>query len=127
MFRLFRTNLLYVRIRRDAFDIRNIDTDQRNIARSLSGFSSERLLIANFSEAESTLLSGIRELPQPGRSVAWRACILFHPLELVDGGISQVEDRVLRELAAAAGASRCAICTGPDLTDGQVRDRLSAL
>lgn len=122
--RLFRKTLLYVRIRRDAFDIRNVETDQRHRSRSLSGFSSERLLIADFNAAESTLLEAIKALLQPGLLGASPDCILMHPLELISGGVSPVEERVLRELAAAAGARRCEICTGPELTDDQVRQRL---
>jgi hypothetical protein len=119
---LFQNTILYVRIRKDQFDIRNLSTDQRTIARSLNGFSSERLLIANFNEAEATLMKAVKELPKPGLFPSPPAFILMHPLEIISGGISQVEDRVLRDLAA-----RCArasdVWVGADLSDAEVLQR----
>ena len=72
------------------------------------GFSSERLLIANFNETAATLMKAVKELPKPGLFPSPPAFILMHPLAIISGGLSQVEDRVLRDLAATC--ARAATC-----------------
>ena len=119
---LFQNTILYVRIRKDQFEIRNLATDPRTVARSLNGFSSERLLIANFSEAEATLMKAVKELATPGLFQSPPSFILMHPLEIISGGLSQVEDRVLRDLAAIC-CRRSDIWVGPELSDEEVAQR----
>ena len=119
---LFQRTILYVRIRRDEFDIRNPGTDQRTITRSLNGFSSERLLIANFSEAEATFIKAVKASSASGMLASPAAFILMHPLEIISGGLSEVEDRVLRDLAARCGRS-CGIWLGAELSDEEVLQR----
>jgi rod shape-determining protein MreB and related proteins len=51
--------------------------------------------------------------------------LLLHPLELVEGGLSQIEDRVLRELAVGAGAKKAMIWIGAELSDGEVSAKLT--
>ena len=86
--------------------IRNLATDQCTIARSLQGFSSECLLIGNFTEAEATLVKAVKELQKPGLFQTPPDFVLLHPLEIISGGINEVEDRVLRDLAASCSRSR---------------------
>jgi rod shape-determining protein MreB len=119
---LFQPTILYVRIRKNQFDIRNLATDQRSIARSLNGFSSERLLIANFSEAEATLAKAVKEMAKPGLFQSPPSFVLMHPLEIISGGISEVEDRVLRDLAAICGRSGD-VWVGDELSDEEVVKR----
>ena len=119
---LFQTITLYVRIRKDQFDIRNPATDQRTIARSLQGFSTERLLIGNFTEAEATLMKAVKELQKPSLFQSPPGFLLLHPLEIISGGLSQVEDRVLRDLAATCGRS-CDVWMGDELSDEEVLER----
>lgn len=47
-------------------------------------------------------------------------------LEKVEGGLSQVEERVLMERAAGAGAQQTLIWTGEPLSDAQVLEKLKA-
>jgi rod shape-determining protein MreB len=49
--------------------------------------------------------------------------LLMHPMEKTEGGLSQVEERILQELALGAGARRAVIWVGQALTDQQVRDK----
>jgi len=86
------------------------------------GFSSERLLIANFNEAAATLMKAVKELPKPGLFPSPPAFILMHPLAIISGGLSQVEDRVLRDLAATCARS-CDVWMGDELSDEEVLER----
>lgn len=115
---------LYLRIRRHGFELRLLDPPCMQAATSLSGFSSARLLIGGFSEALRTLEQGVREL-QASASVQLRgADLLLHPLELVEGGLSEVEERVLRDLVVGLGPRSVVIWLGPDLGDDEVQERL---
>ena len=119
---LFQSTTLYIRIRKDQFDIRNPATDQRTIARSLQGFSTVRLLIGNVTEAEATLVKAVKELQKPGLFQSPPGFVLLHPLEIISGGISPVEDRLLRDLAASCSRS-CDVWVGDELSDEQVLER----
>lgn len=47
--------------------------------------------------------------------------ILMHPMEQIEGGVTQVEDRVFRELALGSGASKAAVHVGPSLSGEAVK------
>lgn len=66
-------------------------------------FSTERLLIGNFDTALECLKLGVEKLGVAGffkRNPEWS----IYPMCLVSNVLSQVEDRVLRELVVSAGA-----------------------
>jgi len=44
---------------------------------------------------------------------------------MIEGGLSEVEERALREVAMAAGASKVVVWVGHELSDAEVRDMLS--
>ena len=83
--------------------IRNLATDQCTIARSLQGFSSECLLIGNFTEAEATPVKAVKELQKPGLLQTSPAFTLLHPLEIISGS--------------------CDLWVGDELSDEQVLER----
>ena len=47
--------------------------------------------------------------------------LLANPIE---GGLSEVEERALREVAIGAGASKGVVWVGHELSDAEVRDKL---
>jgi hypothetical protein len=49
----------------------------------------------------------------------------MHPTELVEGGLSQVEERVLLELPRAGGAWKVVVHVGPVLDDAGVNQKLN--
>ena len=63
---------------------------------------------------------------ESGNELEVEANLPFTTEEMTDGGLSQVEDRALREVATAAGASRVAVWTGHILRDDEVKEKLSA-
>ena len=111
---------IYVQIFADRFVVKNIDSGAtRTVRRDLS-FASPRMLIADFTTAENQLKEGVKAVHRGLRAPH----VLMHPMELIDGGVTQVEHRVFRELATGAGASRVAVHTGPPLSGDGVRDAI---
>jgi rod shape-determining protein MreB len=81
------------------------------------------MLVGNFTHAEALLKKAVRQVlshsifrPAP--------TILMHPLEKLEGGLSQIEERVLREMALGAGARKVVLWTGQALSDDEVTDKL---
>ncbi|WNC68368.1 rod shape-determining protein MreB [Thalassotalea nanhaiensis] len=81
---------------------------------SINPFSHPRFLLNNFYVAEKILQHAIYTLigkfalrPAP--------TVVIHPMEKLEGGLSQIEDRAFRELAVGAGAYEVIIYTGSPL------------
>ena len=108
---------LYVQIRTDEFLVRDLERKSERRAIAEKPFSTQRLLIGEFPEAEATFK---RALADTWRERWLRAApvMLMHPLEKLEGGLAGVERRALIELALGQGARRAAIVRiGPVLDD----------
>jgi hypothetical protein len=115
---------LYIRVARNRFDIRKVSGEAASEAVSPSEpFSTSRLLVGQLSLAERYLSEGIRKV-LPRKWVKLNPVVLMHPVEMTEGGLSEVETRVLTELALAAGARRVVIWEGDDLTPDQAAQKL---
>jgi hypothetical protein len=66
-------------------------------------FTTTRLLIGKFYVAEECLKNAVKEFGAIG-FFKRAPKIIIHPHEYLDGGLSDVEDRILREIALGAGA-----------------------
>ncbi|EMZ39361.1 hypothetical protein I5P57_04166 [Escherichia coli] len=95
-------SVLYIQIRRNQITVRDLESK-----REVSGdaaFSNQRLLIANFFVAEKVLQDLVLQLHP--RSTwhsflpAKRMDIVVSALEMNEGGLSQVEERILHEVVA---------------------------
>lgn len=78
-------------------------------------FSHPRVLVSNFTRAEKVLQHGIRKVHDsqffPASPVA-----IVHPLDKLEGGLTEIECRVFRELALGAGAREVQIHVGETLS-----------
>src|SRR5688572_19290629 len=75
-------------------------------ARTSSGsgpFTTTRLLVGNFPEAETLLTRLLKEVGSNGFFQAAPRLVL-QPLEMTEGGLAMVEERIFRELGQGAGA-----------------------
>lgn len=102
-------SVLYIQIRRNQITVRDLESK-----REVSGdaaFSNQRLLIANFFVAEKVLQDLVLQdlvLQLHPRSTwhsflpAKRMDIVVSALEMNEGGLSQVEERILHEVVAGA-------------------------
>ena len=86
-------------------------------------FSHPRMLIGNFISAEAALKKVVRQVSS-GSFLMPSPTVLMHPMEKLEGGLSQIEERVLREKALGAGARKAVLWTGHVLSDTEVIDKL---
>jgi len=116
---------LYVRVSRNTLDVRHIEGGRSVRLTSDTPFTTNRLLMGDFSAAESALRKAISEV-QVGPKYLTGLRVLMHPLEMVEGGLSGVENRVFMEVADCAGAAHMAVWVGHDLSDHEVLEKLGA-
>lgn len=83
-----------------------------------NAFDHPRTFISNFEIAQATLRAFCCELFQ--RKVLLGPVIVFHPLEKIDGGITQIEHRGLIELGETTGAREAYVWVGRDLSDNEL-------
>jgi rod shape-determining protein MreB len=111
------SNTIYVRIYENRVHIRNIDDRKEIELTASSPFTTERLLVGNFTVAQTLLKRGLKIVM--GKKF-FAPAILMHPIEKIDGGLSQVEERVLKDLAIIAGAQKVLVWVGHELIDDDV-------
>jgi hypothetical protein len=120
---MFRADL-YVRISIDRIDVRNVRSGRESGEMADPAFSTARLLIGQFTVAQELLRGVVTAVV--GRWPFRTRRFVMHPLERIEGGLSQVEERVLEELAASAGSRRTVVWVGESLSDADVRAMLAA-
>jgi rod shape-determining protein MreB and related proteins len=109
---------LYVQIRANQFRVRNIN-DSRTVERKADPeFSHPRMLVGNFTVAQECLKAAMAEAR--GSMIALSVPVVIHPLEKIEGGLTQVEERLFHELAMGAGASKVVVWVGDPLSDADV-------
>jgi rod shape-determining protein MreB and related proteins len=113
---------IYVRITRNLFRVKNLRSGQEAQGVPEAPFSTTRLLVGQFESAQRTLKSTLAQVGSGWFLVSPN--VLMHPLEMVEGGLSQIEERILQELAVGAGAKKVIIFVGPALGDAEVSAKL---
>ncbi|QQK70821.1 YjaA family stress response protein [Pectobacterium versatile] len=93
--------ILYIQIRKNKMVVRDPETSQE-LSDSSQVFSNSRLLVADFFRAEKVL----QDLTDKFIKRSWfkfgQDVLIIHALEMNEGGLSQVEERILQEIAVAA-------------------------
>jgi len=118
------SSTFYVRIDRNCFHVRHVESFNVHVESSATPFSTQRLLVGNFASAEACLTKAINAVSKQLKKRQFLAPrVLMHPREMVEGGLSEVEERVLRELGLSAGARRVEIWIGEDLHDDEIRGK----
>ena len=98
--------ILYVQVRPDRFAVRNVTKGTSVERTARPSFSHPRSLIGDFTIAQALLKELVAEA-KGGFSL--KTEVLLHPLERLEGGLTQIEERVFRELCIGAGASRVVV------------------
>jgi len=120
----FFANAVYVRVRKNQFRVRNLESAAEATFDAQAPFTTTRLLIGQFQAAENVLKRALKEMLKGG-IFAVSPQVLVQPLEMTEGGLSEVEERVLKEVAIGAGASKVVVWVGRELSDGEVREKLN--
>ena len=120
----FLANTMYVLVKRNHFRVRHIESNSEASFVAEPPFTTTRLLVGHFVNAESLLKRALKQVSKAGL-FAGSPHVLIQPLEMLEGGLSQVEERVLREAAIGAGASKVVVWVGHQLSDAEVRAKLN--
>lgn len=94
----------------EAVNLQNLKT-----ATGSASFTSTRLLVGDFPEAEALLNRLVEEVRSRGL-FALKPRIVLQPLEMTEGGLSVVEERIFLELGTSAGARQVKVHVGPKLS-----------
>lgn len=111
---------LYLQIFGDRFVVKNIDSGVEREARRDPQFASPRMLVGDYTVAEQQLKELVKSVRRGLRAPA----LLVHPMERIEGGVTQIEHRVFRELGIGAGAARVGVYTGAVLSGDAVRQAI---
>ena len=135
----------YLRINRDRLSVRNVSTGDvvelapklgldgadtilsvgdpvdPSAVRVLMPFHHPRVLIEDFNGGEKIVQYAIRKLFSIG-GLRPSPIVVIHPDLELDGGLTQIEARALREMGEGAGARRVYLHYGRILTDKEVSD-----
>jgi hypothetical protein len=113
---------VYVRIQPNRFLLRHIESGRTASIDAHDAFTTRRLIVGEYGPAVDALRRGIREL-KLGIPYLSDPTVVMHPVEMVDGGLSGVEYRILFEVAEGARAKRATVWVGMELSDDQVKDK----
>jgi len=108
---------IYVQVFADRFVVNNVDSGESRVVQRDQQYASPRMLVADFTMAQHQLKEVVKSVRRGLRAPE----ILIHPMERIDGGVTQVEYRVFVELGVGAGASRVGVHTGAVLSGDAIR------
>lgn len=110
---------VYVKIYANRMELKHLPSGKTVTEIPAQPFTTARLLVGQFTVAQTTLAKGLRRLPQR----SWwliKPRMVMHPMEKTEPGLSEVEERVFKELADMAGARKAVVWVGSELTDREV-------
>lgn len=107
----------YIQVFRNKLVIQ-LPSEGRTVVRE-AAFSHPRTVLGDFIVAEKALTEAFKEA-WPNRLLAPRPQVIMHPRELLEGGLTMIEERALQELALGAGARQVKVWTGAELDKAAV-------
>lgn len=108
----------WLRIGQNHFELMELSAAKPVCTSARAPFSTERLLVGEFSLASRTLTPLVKSLHR--RMLGF--VLVIEPCALHEGGLCEVETRLFQELGLSAGAVRVVVHPGPDsLTLEQAR------
>lgn len=110
---IFKPQLIYLKLFKDEIELINMDTGRNVTRKSLLPFSSQRLIIANINVAEQLISQCLEDIGM-NRRLRPPISVVIHPLENTEGGISQVERVILKDLVAHIGGRFAYVCDHPE-------------
>lgn len=118
---------IYVKVYKNAFELALLDSG-RGFERfeSSEPFTTQRLLVGNFDVAEQCLRQAMDKTIKDGILKSSKI-VLMHPMDMCEGGLCPVEERVMIELAFCSGAKKNRIHQGPALTPEEALGLLKKL
>ena len=112
-----RPKTAYVQVFKDRF---RIYCDENQTLFMVDGnFSHPRMLLGNFELAKQTLRQQIKQQHIFSNIGSYR--VIVHPKEMLDGGLSAIEQRAFKELFLSIGFRDAVIWQNQDLCDEELK------
>jgi hypothetical protein len=105
MLNIFKIIPVYAKIYNDKIEVTNLVTGDTIALNAFEKFSSSRIVLSNFNNAEMLLRNILQELGLSKKFLSPRLKVLMQIMENIEGGLSDMERRGLRDLAEQAGAA----------------------
>ena len=102
---MFKVKSIYIKIKRNLVEVTNLSTGDTVVKQAIQPFSSIRNVVSSFNPANETIQSALEELGATSTFLS-KMNILIQQLEGLEGGLSDIEKRALRDLAEMAGANK---------------------
>jgi hypothetical protein len=116
---------LYLKLSCNQMQLRHLQSGRELLLPADPPFSNQRLLVADFAAAQQLLQRGLNQiLPKRFLRIRRKPQLLIQPLEHLEGGLSQVEERILLELGLGCGARKVRLHLGKPLDSAGVLAKL---
>jgi actin-like ATPase involved in cell morphogenesis len=112
----FTTQILYVKIRENLLTIKSVKNGEIITLKAVTPFSTKRFLVAEFSIAQKLLQSALEKLNKG----FIKPIVVVHPLENIEDRLSEVEEKIFKELALSAGAREVKLHIGRELSSEEL-------
>lgn len=91
--------------------------DAGGVSRWVNPFSHPRTIFSDFTVGEKLIRHGLLSMigGLGGFTATSPALAIIHPLEKLEGGLTEIERRALKELGLGAGFREVVVYTGPEL------------
>jgi len=103
---MFKTGRIYIKLWRNHVEISNLETGETITKPALNSFSSVRNVVGNFNYANEAIKSVLNELRLKPTFLGAGLNIIIQQLEGIEGGLSDIEKRALRDLGEMAGGRK---------------------
>jgi hypothetical protein len=109
--KFFKPINLHIKLHSNRIEIINLDTGESAAKTATENFSTPRIVIGNFSKANKLIEAVFEELDfRKMRKKTFGALrVLIQQMEKLEGGLSDIEKRAMRDLSEQAGADYVAI------------------
>ncbi|CED71407.1 putative uncharacterized protein [Aliivibrio wodanis] len=122
MFDCYRESI-YIQVKKDCFHLRNCKTNREHLEMSDLPFSTERLAVGDFYAADKALRNGLSEILSK-TMFKLPPIIIVHQRYLCEGGLSNVEERVLFELSHSTKVHKVVVWQGRELSKEDIVNKV---
>lgn len=112
-------HVIYAKIAANKINFRNIQNGTEEIVTPEKPFTTVRMLVGEYIPYEMCFKKGLLKVRKKGFFSAGPS-VVVHATEMNDGGLCEIERRILQEVALTAGAKRALVYEGPVLSDQEV-------
>jgi hypothetical protein len=117
---------VYVKIRKNAVYVKQLETQTIVNLIAPEPFTTTRLLVGQSTVAATVIMSAILQ-SYSNRKLLRAPKVIIHPLEYIEDGLSEVEERTFLDLLTSRGITNVIVWVGAELTDLQVTEKFIEL